>query len=45
MAFVARTLERFDLGDRWSYHAWHGEDVITASARLPLATRSKMPLR
>ena len=21
VAFVARTLERFDLGDRWSYHA------------------------
>ncbi len=23
-AFVARTLERFDFGSRWSYHAWHG---------------------
>ena len=25
-AFIARTLERFDLGSRWSYHAWHGEE-------------------
>ncbi len=24
-AFIARTLERFDLGSRWSYHAWHGD--------------------
>ena len=23
--FIARTLERFELGDRWSYHAWHGD--------------------
>lgn len=22
-AFIARTLERFDFGARWSYHAWH----------------------
>lgn len=23
--FLAKTLERFDLGSRWSYHAWHDE--------------------
>ncbi len=23
-AFIARILERYDLGTRWSYHAWHG---------------------
>ena len=25
-AFIARTLERHDLGKRWSYHAWHDGD-------------------
>lgn len=25
-AFLAETWERFDLGLRWSYRAWHGED-------------------
>src|SRR3982074_3102019 len=25
-AFIARTLERYDLGSRWSYHAWHNDD-------------------
>ena len=25
-AFIARTLERHDLGSRWSYHAWHNGD-------------------
>lgn len=25
-AFIARTLERFDPGTRWTYHAWHVED-------------------
>lgn len=25
-AFIARTLERHDLGSRWSYHAWHDGD-------------------
>ncbi|MGI9087999.1 MAG: glycosyltransferase [Chthoniobacterales bacterium] len=25
-AFIARTLQPFDLGQRWSYHAWHGSD-------------------
>ncbi len=25
-AFIARTLGRFDLGARWSYHAWHDAD-------------------
>jgi hypothetical protein len=25
-AFIARTMEQFDLGDRWSYHAWHSDD-------------------
>ncbi|HEV3410525.1 MAG TPA: hypothetical protein VG095_09525 [Chthoniobacterales bacterium] len=25
-AFIARTLEELDLGSRWSYHAWHGEE-------------------
>ncbi|MDQ6765918.1 MAG: hypothetical protein M3Z22_07460 [Verrucomicrobiota bacterium] len=26
-AFLAQTMGRFDLGNRWSYHAWHREDV------------------
>jgi hypothetical protein len=25
-AFVARTMERFDLGSSWSYHPWHGAE-------------------
>ena len=25
-AFLARTLEKFDLGSRWSFHAWHWDD-------------------
>ena len=25
-AFIARILERHDLGSRWSYHAWHNGD-------------------
>lgn len=25
-AFLARTFQRFDLGARWSYHAWHDHD-------------------
>ena len=24
-AFIARAMERFDLGARWSYHAWHDD--------------------
>ena len=24
-AYIARMMERFDLGARWSYHAWHNE--------------------
>ncbi|MBA2243001.1 MAG: hypothetical protein H0W04_08965 [Chthoniobacterales bacterium] len=25
-AFLAQTLDRFDFGSRWSYHAWHADD-------------------
>src|SRR4051794_38478891 len=25
-AFLAQIMERFDLDDRWSYHAWSGEE-------------------
>ncbi len=26
-AFIARTLERFDLRVRWSYHSWHAQNL------------------
>ncbi len=25
-AFIARTMDRIDFGDRWSQHSWHNED-------------------
>lgn len=34
--FLARTLQRFDLGARWSYHAWHDHDRYYGVGRLEI---------
>ncbi len=39
-AFIARTLEHFDLGSSWSYHAWHAEDRYYGAGKL--ATESAL---
>lgn len=36
-AFVARTLERFDLGRSWSFHPWHGADRYYGMSKTELS--------
>jgi hypothetical protein len=35
--FLQQTLERFDLGNHWSYHAWHGPDRYYGAGQVETA--------